>query len=405
MRHTFLAKRRKGNPVSFHVITPYLPSLLGLLLLVSLFPGEGAALDLIRRVAAAVLGILRYMAWLPLVLAPLLRREQRLATAGWVAVASGLITLAGGAGGQVGVIVVGLATTPAGPLVGALVLSAAAVAIPVRLLPFPLPARLLPGLTSAAVSPPPVASPTATPAKHQPRLVDPAQPPLILPRPRDASPVVARWTLPPLPPPPPAQAGRVNAADHPPRLARTLTDTLNAFGVPGKVENWEVGPTITRYHFRLEQPANGRRVKVSRIIGLRDDLALALAASPVRIQAPAAGDQPGRHRSAQPEPAGDAVERGAGLANLGQRRRSGAGCGAGPENKRPAGSHPPGQSAAPAHRRRDRLRQVSLPQHAAGLAAGAAHRSPKPGYFYTSQVTGRVWSAGTTGVLPRFNSS
>lgn len=288
MRHTFLAKRRKGNPVSFHVITPYLPSLLGLLLLVSLFPGEGTALDLIRRVAAAVLGILRYVAWLPLILAPLLRREQRLATAGWVAVASGLITLAGGAGGQIGVIVAGLATTPAGPLVGALVLSAAAVAIPVRLLPFPLPARLLPGLTPAAVAPPPVASPTATPAKRQPRLVDPAQPPLILPRPPGASPVVARWTLPPLPPPPPAQAGRVNA-DHPPRLASTLTDTLNAFSVPGKVESWEVGPTITRYHFRLEQPADGRRVKVSRILGLRDDLALALAASPVRIQAPLPG--------------------------------------------------------------------------------------------------------------------
>ncbi|MGM0499656.1 MAG: DNA translocase FtsK 4TM domain-containing protein [Bacillota bacterium] len=63
-----------------------------------------------------------------------------------------------------------------------------------------------------------------------------------------------------------------------------LEDTLNSFGVEAKVINVNHGPTITRYEI---QPATG--VKVSKIVNLSDDIALALAARDVRIEAPIPG--------------------------------------------------------------------------------------------------------------------
>lgn len=63
-----------------------------------------------------------------------------------------------------------------------------------------------------------------------------------------------------------------------------LEQTLNSFGVEAKVINVNHGPTITRYEI---QPATG--VKVSKIVNLSDDIALALAARDVRIEAPIPG--------------------------------------------------------------------------------------------------------------------
>ena len=63
-----------------------------------------------------------------------------------------------------------------------------------------------------------------------------------------------------------------------------LEETLNSFGVEAKVVNVNHGPTITRYEV---QPATG--VKVSKIVNLSDDIALALAAKDVRIEAPIPG--------------------------------------------------------------------------------------------------------------------
>ncbi len=60
-----------------------------------------------------------------------------------------------------------------------------------------------------------------------------------------------------------------------------LEETLLSFGVKAKVVNVDKGPTVTRYEV---QPAPG--VKVSKIANLSDDLALNLATSGVRIQAP-----------------------------------------------------------------------------------------------------------------------
>jgi DNA segregation ATPase FtsK/SpoIIIE-like protein len=63
-----------------------------------------------------------------------------------------------------------------------------------------------------------------------------------------------------------------------------LEDTLASFGVGGKVTHIERGPAITRYELRPE-----RGVKISRISALADDIALALAATSVRIEAPIPG--------------------------------------------------------------------------------------------------------------------
>ncbi len=63
-----------------------------------------------------------------------------------------------------------------------------------------------------------------------------------------------------------------------------LEDTLENFGVEAEVVDVNYGPTITRYEI---QPAPG--VKVSKILSLSDDIALSLAASDVRIEAPIPG--------------------------------------------------------------------------------------------------------------------
>ena len=68
--------------------------------------------------------------------------------------------------------------------------------------------------------------------------------------------------------------------------AEKLRRTLYSFGVSAKVENVSVGPAITRYELA---PAEG--VRVSKISNLADDIALALEAETIRIEAPI----PGKH--------------------------------------------------------------------------------------------------------------
>ncbi len=63
--------------------------------------------------------------------------------------------------------------------------------------------------------------------------------------------------------------------------AELLTQTLREFGVSAKVIDVSCGPTVTRYEL---QPSAG--VKISRITGLSDDIALRLATTGVRIEAP-----------------------------------------------------------------------------------------------------------------------
>ena len=63
-----------------------------------------------------------------------------------------------------------------------------------------------------------------------------------------------------------------------------LEDTLASFGVNAKVIHIERGPSITRYELKPE-----RGIKISRISALSDDIALALAATSIRIEAPIPG--------------------------------------------------------------------------------------------------------------------
>lgn len=74
--------------------------------------------------------------------------------------------------------------------------------------------------------------------------------------------------------------------------ARIIEETLASFGVPGRVVEVHVGPTVTQFGVEPEfiETRTGRtRVRVGKIVGLQDDLALALAASSIRIQAPVPG--------------------------------------------------------------------------------------------------------------------
>lgn len=66
--------------------------------------------------------------------------------------------------------------------------------------------------------------------------------------------------------------------------AGKLQDTLHSFGVNVTVTNVSCGPAVTRYELQPEQG-----VKVSKIVGLADDIKLNLAAADIRIEAPIPG--------------------------------------------------------------------------------------------------------------------
>lgn len=68
------------------------------------------------------------------------------------------------------------------------------------------------------------------------------------------------------------------------KTAQKLQEILYNFGVNAKVTNVSCGPTVTRYEL---QPEMG--VKVSKIVGLSDDIKLNLAAPDIRIEAPIPG--------------------------------------------------------------------------------------------------------------------
>jgi len=79
------------------------------------------------------------------------------------------------------------------------------------------------------------------------------------------------------------RAGRKESED-PNALGRMLEETLASFGVDATVVGVSQGPMVTRFEV---QPGVG--VKVSKIVNLADDLALAFASAGVRIEAPIPG--------------------------------------------------------------------------------------------------------------------
>lgn len=71
-----------------------------------------------------------------------------------------------------------------------------------------------------------------------------------------------------------------------------IEETLDSFGAPARVVEINRGPTITQFGVEpefVETRAGRTRVRVGKIAALADDLALALAASRIRVQAPVPG--------------------------------------------------------------------------------------------------------------------
>ena len=92
------------------------------------------------------------------------------------------------------------------------------------------------------------------------------------------------YHLPPVSMLKPGPQHAVGLSDEVRENARILQETLQSFNIDAKILNASQGPSITRYEL---EPAAG--VKVSKIVHLADDLALKLAATDIRIEAPIPG--------------------------------------------------------------------------------------------------------------------
>lgn len=172
---------------------------------------------------------------------------------------------------------------------------AAGVAVAVELKRRRRPREVPEALRSASVAQAPASQPADAAAPQAPEVAREETPPkqrhkarkfhqeplpLELPQPVPTGP----WKLPPIelldPPPPHRGRTRLDSQE----VARSLEATLKSFGVEARCVGWEQGPVVTRFEL---QPAPG--VKVQRITSLANDIALALAAPSVRIEAPIPG--------------------------------------------------------------------------------------------------------------------
>lgn len=144
-----------------------------------------------------------------------------------------------------------------------------------------------------AVSQPPVAPATSAAGAHP---AAPAVPPSSTgsaeaPLPAAAAPSTS-WALPAIDAildPPTKVAIQTNLDQD---RAKLIEETLVSFGAPAHVVEIHRGPTITQFGVEpdfMETRSGRTRVRVSKIASLADDLALALAAPRIRIQAPVPG--------------------------------------------------------------------------------------------------------------------
>ncbi|MBS1254040.1 MAG: DNA translocase SpoIIIE [Anaerolineales bacterium] len=103
--------------------------------------------------------------------------------------------------------------------------------------------------------------------------------------------VTTKQGLPPLELLDPGSPQRFQEAELRERV-RMIEETLMSFDVPVKVVSVNQGPTITQFGVEpgyVERAGKKRKIRVNKITRLADDLALALAAAPVRIEAPVPG--------------------------------------------------------------------------------------------------------------------
>ncbi len=140
---------------------------------------------------------------------------------------------------------------------------------------------------STAVAEPPPARTTVAPTPPDVIMAQPPSKPKMAPKPtrREAPVIVGDYHLPgfdllDVPAPPEARQLKEDLQ----ASAKVLQETLMDFGIEVNVAQVEQGPVITRYEL---EPAPG--VKVTKITGLADDIALALKAPSVRIIAPIPG--------------------------------------------------------------------------------------------------------------------
>ena len=137
-----------------------------------------------------------------------------------------------------------------------------------------------------------VSSPPKEPSVAAPPSPPRAPPGTLFPHPR----IIGggqRWELPPIAeilsdvPEPEIKQAEIR------RRARTIEETLAHFGLLARVVEVNQGPVITQFGvepgFIIRRNGERQKVKVSQISALADDLALALAASPIRIETPIPG--------------------------------------------------------------------------------------------------------------------
>jgi S-DNA-T family DNA segregation ATPase FtsK/SpoIIIE len=105
----------------------------------------------------------------------------------------------------------------------------------------------------------------------------------VVAEPEDDEPVID-WKLPPISLLDSVIAKKERIQDEIKRNVRVIESALSTFGVQARVIGVNSGPSVTQYEL---QPAAG--VQVKRIVSLQNDLSLALAASPLRIEAPIPG--------------------------------------------------------------------------------------------------------------------
>jgi S-DNA-T family DNA segregation ATPase FtsK/SpoIIIE len=140
------------------------------------------------------------------------------------------------------------------------------------------------------VDEPPEKESEKEPAKERPVPVEPAETPepktpvmRVVAEPEDDLPEID-WKLPSIMLLDTVTARRERMADEIKRNVKIIEATLTQFGVEAKVIGVNPGPAVTQFEV---QPGAG--VQVKRITALQNDLSLALAAAPLRIEAPIPG--------------------------------------------------------------------------------------------------------------------
>lgn len=163
-----------------------------------------------------------------------------------------------------------------------------------RVAPSPIPQ----GQPSLGLLDPAAAAVAAQQAQQQAQLAQKnpaAAPGLELPQPRIFG-GAQEWRLPPVEEMLKDWERRTDSDDTIRVQGRLIQDTLALFGVPADFEGAYKGPSVTQYLIKpgyIEKNIKGEqqriKVKVAKIAGLSNDLALALAAPSVRIEAPIPG--------------------------------------------------------------------------------------------------------------------